>query len=114
MYFCLAASMCFLFKQRSASEGRMRVWRSDVCSSDLPVVCFAAYGRVPVVQLGDAFTLPPSEGETVPGFQPKKRATVPAEQIVAVMNAVQARLGGPPVPSVTAPLRTAEIGRAHV
>lgn len=72
-----------------------------------PVVCLAAYGRIPVVQVGDGFTIPPAQGDSFPGFQPKKQATVPVEQIVAVMNEVQSRLGGPKVPGVTAPLRTA-------
>src|SRR3546814_6465946 len=72
-----------------------------------PVVCFAAYGRIPVVQVGSGFTIPPAGGDSFPGFQAKKQATVPVERIVAVMNEVQARLGGPRVPCVTAPLRTA-------
>jgi hypothetical protein len=72
-----------------------------------PVACFAAYGRIPVVQVGDGFTIPPAEDEAFPGFQPNKQATVPVERIVAAMNEVQTRLGGPSVPCVTAPLRTA-------
>ncbi len=72
-----------------------------------PVACFAAYGRIPVVQVGDGFTIPPAQGETFPGFQPKKTATVDPQLITAVMNEVQSRLGGPTVPCVTAPLRTA-------
>jgi hypothetical protein len=72
-----------------------------------PVLCFAAYGRIPVVQVGDGFTIPPAQGDTFPGFQARRQATVPAERIVALMNEVQSRLGGPPVPTVTAPLRTA-------
>lgn len=81
--------------------------RPDVIVCDhSPVICFAAYGRIPVIQAGSGFTLPPAEGDAFPGFQPKKQATVPPEKIVAVMNEVQSRLGGPPVPSVTAPLRS--------
>ncbi len=72
-----------------------------------PLLCFAAYGRLPVVQVGDGFTIPPAQGEAFPGFQPERRPTVPVERIVAVMNEVQQRLGGPRVPGVTAPLRTA-------
>lgn len=72
-----------------------------------PILCFAAYGRIPVVQVGDGFTLPPAQGDTFPGFQPGRQTTVPVERIVAVMNEVQSRLGGPQVPTVTAPLRTA-------
>ena len=72
-----------------------------------PVTCFAAYGRIPVVQVGDGFTIPPAQDEVFPPFRPKKKATVDTDHLVAVMNEVQARLGGPKVPSVTAPLRTA-------
>ncbi len=72
-----------------------------------PLTCFAAHGRIPVVQVGSGFTMPPAQDETFPGFQPKKQATVPVERIVAVMNEVQNRLGGPQLSCVTAPLRTA-------
>jgi UDP-N-acetylglucosamine:LPS N-acetylglucosamine transferase len=71
-----------------------------------PVVCFAAYGRIPVIQVGSGFTIPPAQDDVFPGFQKTKQATVAPEQIIAVMNEVQSRLGGPRVPSVTAPLRT--------
>jgi len=72
-----------------------------------PTLCFAAYGRIPVVQVGDGFTIPPAQGERFPGFTPERVPTVAVEQIVATMNEVQRRLGGPQVPTVTAPLRTA-------
>ena len=72
-----------------------------------PVTCFAAYGRIPVIQVGDGFTIPPAQDETFPGFQSQKTATVDPELITGVMNEVQSRLGGPRVPCVTAPLRTA-------
>jgi hypothetical protein len=72
-----------------------------------PVLCLAAYGRIPVIQVGDGFTIPPAHDETFPGFQESKTATVDPAQIVAVINGVQGRFGGPRVPSVTAPLRTA-------
>lgn len=71
-----------------------------------PVTCFAAYGRIPVIQVGSGFTIPPAQEDSFPGFQKKKTATVAPDQIVAVMNEVQSRLGGPKVPCVTAPLRT--------
>jgi len=72
-----------------------------------PLLCFAAYGRIPVVQVGDGFTIPPAQGDAFPGFQARRQATVPVERIVALMNEVQSRLGGPRIPSITAPLRTA-------
>ncbi len=89
-------------------------WRSifDQVRPDLivcdhsPVICFAAYGRIPVIQVGSGFTIPPAQGDAFPGFQSTKTATVSPDHIVALMNEVQSRLGGPKVPSVTAPLRT--------
>jgi len=67
-----------------------------------PVICLAAYGRIPVVQVGDGFTLPPAEGETFPGFQKTKKATVPPADIVAVINEVQSRPGQPLVARLAA------------
>ena len=72
-----------------------------------PVTCFAAYGRIPVVQVGSGFTIPPAQDEVFPPFREKKKTTVAPEHIISVMNEVQARLGGAKIPSVTAPLRTA-------
>lgn len=72
-----------------------------------PVTCFAAYGRIPVVQVGSGFTIPPAQDEVFPPFRAKKKTTVAPEHIISVMNEVQSRLGGPKIPSVTAPLRTA-------
>ncbi len=72
-----------------------------------PVTCFAAYGRIPVIQVGSGFTIPPAQGETFPPFREKKKATVSPDHMISLMNEVQSRLGGPKVPSVTAPLRTA-------
>jgi UDP:flavonoid glycosyltransferase YjiC (YdhE family) len=72
-----------------------------------PLLCFAAYGRIPIVQVGDGFTIPPAQGDAFPGLQRHRHATVPVERIVAVMNQVQSRLGGPQIATVTAPLRTA-------
>lgn len=71
-----------------------------------PGLCFAAYGRIPVIQVGDGFTIPPAQDDVFPGFQRHSQTTVPVEKIVALMNEVQNRLGGPQVPTVTAPLRT--------
>lgn len=71
-----------------------------------PVTCFAAYGRIPVVQVGSGFTIPPAQDEIFPPFRPKKKTTVDVDHLTALMNEVQSRLGGPKIPSVTAPLRT--------
>lgn len=108
MVYCGFGRLDSLFTATLAWRTVFDQLRPDLIVCDhSPVVCFAAYGRIPVVQVGDGFTLPPAEGDSFPGFQAKKQATVPVERIVAVMNEVQARLGGPRVPCVTAPLRTA-------
>src|SRR3546814_12735175 len=57
-----------------------------------PIVCFAAYGRIPVVQVGDGFTLPPAEGDSFPGFQAKKPATVPADRTVKRKHLVTGKI----------------------
>src|SRR3546814_10570150 len=42
----------FFFKQKTAYEMRISDWSSDVCSSDLPLVCLTAYSA-PMAQLLD-------------------------------------------------------------
>ncbi|MGD1877509.1 MAG: nucleotide disphospho-sugar-binding domain-containing protein [Kiloniellaceae bacterium] len=108
MVYCGFGRLETLFPAALAWRTIFDQMRPDLIVCDhSPVVCFAAYGRIPVVQVGDGFTIPPAQDDSFPGFQPKKQATVPSEQILAVMNEVQRRLGGPKVPTVTAPLRTA-------
>src|SRR5512138_1706234 len=110
MVYCGFGRLETLFPATLAWRTLIDQLRPDLIVCDhSPVVCFAAYGRIPVVQVGDGFTLPPAEGDAFPGFRAKKQATVPPEKILAVMNEVQGRLGGPAVPSITAPLRT--VGR---
>lgn len=72
-----------------------------------PVTCFAAYGRIPVIQVGSGFTIPPAQDDVFPPFRAKKKTTVDPGHMISLMNEVQSRLGGPKIPSVTAPLRTA-------
>jgi hypothetical protein len=108
MVFCGFGRLESLFTATLAWRTLIDQLRPDLIVCDhSPVACFAAYGRIPVVQVGDGFTIPPAQGDAFPGFQAKKQATVPVERILGVMNEVQARLGGPKVPCVTAPLRTA-------
>jgi hypothetical protein len=107
MVYCGFGRLETLFTATLAWRTLLDQVRPDLIVCDhSPVVCFAAYRRIPVVQVGSGFTLPPAEGDVFPPFRAKRQATVPTEQILAVMNEVQGRLGGPAVPSVTAPLRT--------
>ena len=107
MVFCGFGQLETLFTATLAWRTIFDRLRPDLIVCDhSPVACFAAYGRIPVIQVGSGFTIPPAQDEVFPHFPTKKQATVPAEQIVAVMNEVQSRLGGSRVPCVTAPLRT--------
>jgi len=107
MVYCGFSNLQSLFTATLAWRTIFDQLRPDLIVCDhSPVICFAAYGRIPVIQVGSGFTIPPAQDETFPGFQPGKTANVPPAEIVALMNEVQSRLGGPKVPSVTAPLRT--------
>jgi hypothetical protein len=107
MAYCGFSKLESLFTATLAWRTLFDQFRPDLIVCDhSPVVCFAAYGRIPVVQVGSGFTIPPAQDDSFPGFQAKRQPTVPVERILAVMNEVQARLGGPTVPSITAPLRT--------
>jgi len=108
MVYCGFGKLETLFPATLAWRTIFDKLRPDLIVCDhSPVICFAAYGRIPVIQVGDGFTIPPAADDDFPGFPSKKQATVPAAEILAVMNEVQSRLGGPRIPSITAPLRTA-------
>jgi len=108
MVYCGFGKLETLFPATLAWRTIFDKLRPDLIVCDhSPVICFAAYGRIPVIQVGDGFTIPPAGDDDFPGFPSKKQATVPAAEILAVMNEVQSRLGGPRIPSITAPLRTA-------
>src|SRR3546814_11360747 len=72
-----------------------------------PIVCFAAYGRTPVVQVGDGFTLPPAAGDSFPRFQAKNQAPVPDDTTVPGVNEGDRHPGGPPRHAATARRRPA-------
>lgn len=67
-----------------------------------PALCLAARGRCPVVQLGTGFTLPPAEGPWFPSYQAPRQPYVAQADILAIVNAVLADLGRPPLPALTA------------
>ncbi len=72
-----------------------------------PVCCLVAWGRVPVVQVADGFTMPPVEADNFPLFSPKHSYMVPPERLLKNMQEVQKRRGAWVPDCVTEPFRTA-------
>src|SRR5262249_1020148 len=56
-----------------------------------PTLCLAAYGRIPTVVVGTGFTLPPTECAAFPALRSGKAPLVPDKQLLAVIQAIQAR-----------------------
>lgn len=78
-----------------------------VLADHSPLLLLACYGRYPVVQVADGFTLPPAHGAQFPVFRRGGRPMVDPNHVLRVMQDVQ-RQNGLPVPqSVTEPFRTA-------
>src|SRR3546814_12050613 len=105
MVYCGFGKLESLFTATLAWRTLLDELRPDLLVCDhSPVVCFAAYGPVPVVQLAAGFSLPPAAGETFPGYQPNPRATVPAHPLVTLTNPGQPRPRHPQIRG--SPLRT--------
>lgn len=64
---------------------------SMVLCDHSPTLCLAAFGTLPVVLLGNGFTMPPSELATLPVLVPKAVPITPQEQLLAVVQEVQRR-----------------------
>ena len=79
-----------------------------VVADHSPMLLLACFGRIPVVQVADGFTMPPAEGDWFPLFRKSSdRALVDPELVLRVMQDVR-RAHGLPVPAtVTEPFRTA-------
>jgi len=60
-----------------------------------PTLCLAAYGTMPVVQVGSWFEMPPTEGATFPVLVPGQAPLVPQEQVLGAVREVQRRRGRP-------------------
>ena len=71
-----------------------------------PVLCLAAFGQVPVIQVGSGFTLPPADGEIFPSFTAKQKPGVDPGSVLKVMQDVQRRRGRLAPASLTEPFRT--------
>jgi len=72
------------------------LYRPALAISDYsPMMCLAAYGSVPMVIVGDGFTVPPSHLPEIPKIRPDVEETAPQADVVAAMAAVQQRRGRP-------------------
>src|SRR3546814_8235875 len=65
MVYCGFGKLESLFTATLAWRTVFDQLRPDLIVCDhSPVVCFAAYGRIPVVQVGSGFTIPPAGGDS--------------------------------------------------
>ena len=72
-------------------------FRPDLVVADFaPALALAARGRVPVVHVGNGYTVPPAAGERFPKFRDLPD-WVPTERLLATFNAVQHRRRRPPL-----------------
>mgnify|MGYP000038295130 CR=1 FL=1 len=82
--------------------------RPDLVVADhSPVLMLACFGRYPVVQFADGFTLPPAHRMTFPKFRRGAKPLVDPARVLRVMQDVQRQLRLPQPQSVTEPFRTA-------
>jgi UDP:flavonoid glycosyltransferase YjiC (YdhE family) len=80
-----------------------RAWQTiiDMVKPDLvvadhsPTVCLTTWGRVPTVLAGNGFCTPPATGTEFPALQPQAQPVMPVEKLLAVIQEVQRRRGGP-------------------
>ncbi|WP_029008238.1 nucleotide disphospho-sugar-binding domain-containing protein [Azospirillum halopraeferens] len=66
-----------------------------------PALCIAAFGRLPVINIGDGFVLPPGHLDHMPTFHDRP-PLVPEERLVAAVRTVQERHGRPVPPNLPA------------
>jgi len=72
------------------------LYRPALAISDYsPMMCLAAFGSVPMVIIGDGFTVPPSHLDEIPKIRPNVEETAPQADVVAAMAEVQLRRGRP-------------------
>lgn len=72
-----------------------------------PMLLLAAFGRYPVVQVADGFTLPPAHGPQFPVFRRGGKPLVEPARVLRAMQDVQRQHGLPQPSTVTEPFRTA-------
>ena len=87
----------------TAWDGLFDITSPDLVVSDhSPGLCLAARGRVPVLTLGNGFTLPPPELEEFPCLQPGVRPLLPQPVFLARLNAILQARGVPSLPCLAA------------
>jgi hypothetical protein len=103
------------FYRRQTLHAGMMAWNTllDQAGPDLvvadhsPVLLLACFGRYPVVQVADGFTMPPAEDALFPVFRKGRSPMVAPDHVLRVMQAVQKHHGQPVPATVTEPFRTA-------
>ena len=108
--------MCIAgFNNRQTLDAGIKTWNTllqqaapDLVVADhSPVLLLACFGRYPVVQVADGFTLPPAHRSQFPIFRRGGRPQFDPNHVLRVMRDVQ-RDNGMPIPeTVTQPFRTA-------
>ena len=85
------------------------IYKPDLIVCDhSPICCLAAFGRIPVVLIGDGFTLPPAHESVFPIVNVNGTSTiVDSDRLLENMRAVQ-KMHGHRIPqTITEPFRTA-------
>jgi UDP:flavonoid glycosyltransferase YjiC (YdhE family) len=103
------------FFRRQVLHAGMMAWNTllaqakpDLVVADhSPVLLLACFGRYPVVQVADGFTMPPAEADQFPLFRKGRTPVVEPDHVLKVMQDVQAHHRQPVPQTVTEPFRTA-------
>jgi rhamnosyltransferase subunit B len=103
------------FYDRPTLDAGVTAWKTllkqaapDLVLADhSPILLLACFGRYPVVQVADGFTLPPAHNTQFPIFRRGGSPLVEPEHVLQVMRDVQRHHGLPQPETVTEPFRTA-------
>lgn len=103
------------FFRRQVLHAGMMAWNTllaqakpDLVVADhSPVLLLACFGRYPVVQVADGFTMPPAEADQFPLFRKGRKPVVDPAHVLRVIQDVQKHHGQPVPQTVTEPFRTA-------
>ncbi len=72
-----------------------------IIADHAPTLCLAAYRRVPIVQVGAWFSLPPANAPTFPALVPGRPPVIAQEKLLAVVQEVQQLRKRPVPPALT-------------
>ncbi len=97
------------FARRDVLEPHMAAWLAliDLIKPDLivadhsPTVCAAINGTIPIVVVGDGFTLPPSDGDVFPPLRADVPPVLPEPEVLHVVRDTQKALGIEPFEKLT-------------